>query len=107
MLHNVIHFLPEPSEVHSIVVHPKLFSVLLMWSVPKQTNGIIIHYTIQYYVNEMSRIFNTTNNITRYSITGLNSSTLVSYITISATTGAGEGPVTNVRNITTLDRPGK
>ncbi len=86
------------------MVTPKLFSVILTWGVPEQPNGVILHYTIQYSVN--GAIYTTTDNSTSYSITGLSSSTPVTNIAISATTGGGEGPPGFGRNVTTLNRPG-
>ena len=77
---------------------------MLMWTEPQPLNGILSHYTIQYSLNGID-LTNTTSN-TEFSILNLNTSTTVSNIFISATTGGGKGPLSDVFNTSTLQKPG-
>ncbi len=92
--------------VHDISVAAALYSVNISWKEPEPLNGILVHYTIQYTINGTLQLLQTTNN-TNFSIPNLTPNTLVSDITVSATTGGGEGPAVIAPNITTLSRPGK
>ncbi len=92
--------------VHDISVAAALSSVNISWKEPEPLNGILVHYTIQYTINRTLQLLQTTNN-TNFSIPNLTPNTLVSDITVSATTGGGEGPAVTAPNITTLSRPGK
>ena len=70
----------------------------LSWTPPQMTNGIIIHYQVQYRRSDSSSStftsLNTTNAILTYTVTGLTSDT--DYVfRVRAFTVVGHGPSSN------------
>lgn len=98
--------LTEPTAIYNLQLTAVLYSVLLSWQSPEQLNGMLLYYTLHYRVNGSLQKPHITTNA-NFSITSLTPNTLVSDITVYATTGGGEGPVVMADNITTLDRPGR
>ena len=91
--------------VRNLIGTPKFYTVELTWEEPSQLNGILSQYTILYSIDGSALIRNTTT-ISAFSISNLNLNTLVSNITVYATTGGGDGPSVLLQNvIITLDRP--
>ena len=91
--------------VRNLIGTPKFYTVELTWEEPSQLNGILSQYTILYSINGSAPIRNTTT-ISAFSISNLNLNTLVSNITVYATTGGGDGPSVMLQNvIITFDRP--
>ena len=87
------------------MVEAKYFSILLTWSAPEPLNGILAHYNIQYSVNGTRETHSTTDLI--FSISNLTPNMTVHNITVSATTGGGQGSLTHITSISTLQRPGE
>ena len=96
-----------PTEVLNLEGMARLFSVDLTWNEPAQPNGVIGSYTIQYSVNGSS-LMSDMSTTTMFTISGLNPNTVVSNITVFATTGGGDSPLMRIQEpITTLDAPGE
>ena len=91
-----------PTKVLNLMGTPDLISVELTWREPSPPNGFITSYTITYSVNGSSTITNTSTD-PRFKITELRPQTVVSGITVTASTRIGPGPPVTYRNITTLD----
>ncbi len=87
------------------MVEAKYFSILLTWSAPESLNGILMHYNIQYSVNGTRPTHATTDLI--FSISNLTPNMTVHNITVSATTGGGQGPLAHIKGIRTLHAPGE
>ena len=91
-----------PTGVLNLMGTPDLISVELTWHEPSPPNGVITNYTITFSVNGSSTITGKSID-TRFKIAGLRPQTVVSGITVTASTRIGSGPLVTYRNITTLD----
>lgn len=87
-----------PGPISGLTGDATFFTIDLMWSPPANPNGIIVDYNIQYRINESSSVIvdsvAATSNPQNYSIANLPRATLVSDISISASTSVGRGPST-------------
>ena len=84
---------PNDSPFNISVIINDPFSVLIQWEPPLIHNGIITHYTLYINYTNGSQIFNRTvdRQFTIYLLEGLSPYQEVG-VSISATTGGGEGP---------------
>ena len=94
-----------PSAVRNLRGQPLYFSVVLMWAEPQPLNGLLQHYTVTYTVNGSSTLSNMTRT-TSFTASNLYPNTQISDISVTATTGGGEGPAAILMSLATLDRPG-
>ena len=83
-------------------------SVVLSWTPPLTTNGVLTSYHIEYQSANGSGIsdsgeVNLTVSITSYTVTGLEENTLYQ-LTVSAETSAGRGEGSTVSVRTSIDR---
>ena len=94
-----------PSAVTDLRGQSLYFSVVLMWAEPQPLNGLLQHYTVTYAVNGSSTLSNMTRT-TSFTVSNLYPNTQISDISVTATTGGGEGPAEMLMSLTTLDKPG-
>ena len=84
----------------------KLTSIDLTWSVPQETNGVIISYEVTYRVTGSNLVTtNTTDLCTTFSISSLTPQATVSNISVSAYTSIGPGEAATIADQTTLEEP--
>ena len=95
-----------PSAVTDLTGQPLCFSVVLMWAEPQPLNGLLQHYTVTYTVNGSSTL-STMTRTTSFTVSNLYPNTEISDISVTASTGGGEGPAAMLESLTTLDRPGE
>ena len=86
---------------------PTLTTVVLTWSPPQQRNGIIAQYTVTFRVNGSAPVTRDINDpgATTFTITSLFPQTVISDITVRASTGAGLGTEITLEDVVTLNRP--
>ena len=96
-----------PTEVRDLRGVPNLITIDLSWLEPVPANGIIIQYTITYSVNGSTPTINISSR-SRFTVPDLLPGTLVSNITVFASTRIGPGPAVTVPYaIATLTAPCK
>ncbi len=93
----------EPGMTNNLTLIRQYFSVIVTWNEPVPLNGILSHYTIRYTLNGTNLTQNST--VTYSTISNLSPNMRVSNITISATTGGGEGPPSIEYDISTRPKP--
>lgn len=88
---------PEDAPTIAQVAGNSPSSVLVSWSPPSTPNGIITSYIIYINYNDGSPVvmIQSNSDSTNYTVAGLQPYQLVS-IMISASTAAGEGPVSEI-----------
>ena len=84
---------PDDSPINVSVIVNDAFSLLIEWEPPLIPNGIITHYTLYINYTNGSEISTRTidSQLTLYLLNGLSPYQEVG-VSISATTGGGEGP---------------
>ena len=83
---------------------PKFISIILTWSPPQESNGVIISYEVTYTVNDDNIVrVNTSDLSTTFTIPSLTPQTRVSAITVTAYTRIGRGEPANLPDQTTLE----
>ncbi len=94
-----------PAMVSNLKAEGRYFSINVYWREPVPLNGILLNYTIKYTINGTSST--QTTKLTTFMISNLTLNMRVSNISVSATTGGGEGPLSEILNAFTLARPCK
>ncbi len=107
MKYYFVYFLPDyicivPGPVSGLIGTTTYYTVDLVWSPPDMRNGVIQSYIIQYRVNGnpklVSDVITTLSEPQNYTISGLNPGSVISDITLSATTRAGTGTSTTFQS---------
>ena len=76
-------------------------SALILWESPKRGGADILHYNIQVYGLKFYRVFISQGNKTYIRLKNLNHEKQY-YVTITAVSSAGEGPLSAERKFKTL-----
>ena len=84
---------------------PKFTSIVLTWSLPQETNGVIISYEVTYRVSD-GNLVTTNTTALRITIASLTSGTNVTAISVSAYTSVGRGDPVQISHLMTLAAPG-
>ncbi len=95
--------LVEPGMINNLTLIRRYFSVIVTWDEPVPLNGILSYYTIKYTINGTRLTQNST--ATNFTISNLSPNMRVSNITVSATTGGGEGQASIEYDVFTQTRP--
>ncbi len=75
---------------------------MLTWNTPGEPNGIIIRYEVTYRISNGSLQTNNTGLNTTFTISGLETGTRVSDVSVSAYTSVGRGVLSNLTDLRTL-----
>ena len=99
---NIVVLVPGP--VSHLISMLNLNSVVMRWSVPQESNGVVGGYEVTFRIND-SEILTNCTSFTNFSILALSPQTRVSNISVSAYTGIGLGEAVTLPNLVTLSEP--
>ena len=105
-LHVLNYVIPlVPGVVSSLMVEPRLTSIVITWRPPQDPNGVIIAYEVTYRVNDSNPTTINTTDISTTRILELALNTRVSGISVRAYTSIGPGNVTTHPDVSTPQQP--